>query len=104
MGFFHAGQANVQTTETVTEAGMVDAQTMQQGGVKISQVDGLLGNVVGEVVGATLFNAPFNAAACHPAGKAAAMMVAAGTGVAESALAEGGAAKFGHKQHQRIFQ
>ena len=83
---------------------MVDAQAVEHRGVQVAEVDGVFGDVVAEVVGAAVFDTGLDAGAGEPDGEAASVVVAAGVGVAQCALAKNSAAEFGEKHHERIFE
>ena len=102
--FFDAGEFGVEAAEGVGELLVVDAEAVEHRGVQVAEVDGVLGDVVAEVVGLAVFDAGLHAGAGEPDGEAAAVMVAAGVGVAERALAEDGAAEFGDEDDERVFE
>ena len=57
MRFFDAGEADVEAAEGVGEAVVVDPEDVQHRGVQVAEVDGVLGDVVAEVVGAAILDA-----------------------------------------------
>ena len=54
----HVGQAEVAALEVVGQPGVVDPQQMQDRGVQVVDVDGVLDDVVGEVVGLAVASCP----------------------------------------------
>ena len=72
-----AGQADVEAAELVREARVVDPEAMQDRGVEVPQVDGVLRDVVAEVVGGAVLDAGLDAATGEPDGEGAAVVVAA---------------------------
>ena len=70
------GEAVVAALEAVGEAGVVEAEQMQGGGVQVVDVDGILDDVVAEVVRLAVDVAAFHARAGHPDAEAARVMVA----------------------------
>ncbi len=83
---------------------MLNAETMQNGGVQVAQVYGILGNVVTEIVTGTVGNAGLDAATSQPYGKAPTVMIATAARITKLALAEDRSAEFGEEQYQGIFQ
>ena len=65
---------------------MVDAKQMQDGGVQVSYVHGVGRDVVAELVGGSVGMSCLHAAARHPHGEAAGMVVAPGLGAVPLAL------------------
>ena len=63
---FNAGQSKIQTLETVAELLMVDPHEMHNRGVKVSNVNGILGHVVAEIVSCAVCCAGFHTTAGHP--------------------------------------
>src|SRR5687767_1568663 len=62
----HVGEAEVAALESERELLVIDAEAMQERGVKIVNVDRVLDNVVTEVVRLAERNAAFDTAARHP--------------------------------------
>jgi hypothetical protein len=77
---------------------------VQDGGVEVVDVDGILGDVVAELVGARRRCAGLDAAAGHPDGEAAGMMIAAVVGRGELALGVVGAAEFAAPDHEGVVE
>src|ERR1051326_4062334 len=77
---------------------------MENGRVKIADVDGVLDDVVGHFVGLAMDKTGLHAAAGHPDGETAGMMVAAIIFLGELALAINGAAKFTAPNDQRVLE
>src|SRR5205823_4674017 len=70
------GEPEVAALEPVRQLGVVDPQAVQHGGVQVVDVDGVLDDVVPEVVGLAVGDAGLDAAAGQPHGKAARVVVA----------------------------
>ena len=104
VSFFDAGEFAVEAAEGVCELFVVDAEDVEHRGVEVAEVDWVLGDVVAEVVGAPVLDAGFDAGASEPDGEAAAVVIAAGVGVAESALAVNSTTELGKEQNQRIVE
>src|SRR5262245_12517886 len=87
-------QAEVAAAEIVGEALVVNAEAVEDGGVEVIDVDGVLGDVVAEVIGAAVDNAGLDAGAGKEVGEAARVMVAAKQAADKIPLAVRGAAEF----------
>ena len=83
---------------------MVEAQELQDRGVEVADVDGVFDDVVGEVVGFAVDRAAFDAAAGHPHGEAAGVMVAAVVFFAEAALGVDRAAELAAPDDERVVE
>ena len=70
----HVGEAEVAACVAVGEAGVVDAELMEEGGMQVVDFDGVFDGVFAGVVGLTMDMAGLEAAACDPDGEAVAMM------------------------------
>jgi len=101
MGMLHAGEALVKALETVGEAFVVDAEAVEEGGIEVADVDGLVGDVVAKVVGFAVGGATFYTATGQPHAEAAAMVVAA---IAEFALTVGSTAEFTSPDDESVFE
>ena len=53
MVWFHAGQAEVESLKTEGETSMINAHELQDGGLQIVHVNGVLGDVKAELIGLT---------------------------------------------------
>src|SRR5262249_20305640 len=104
MGLLDPGELHVEAAELVGEARVVDPEAVQHGGVQVAEVDRVLGDVVGEVVGGPILHAAPNPAPGEPDAEAAAVVVAPHARVAELPLAEGGAAELGGEEDERIVE
>src|SRR4051794_22774484 len=85
-GRLDAGQALVEALVPHREALVVEAEQLEDGGVEVADVDGVLDDVVAEVVRLAVDRAALDAAAGHPHGEAARVMVAAVVGLRQPAL------------------
>ena len=83
---------------------MVEAQEVQDRGVPIAEVDGVFDDVVGEIVGLAVDRAAFDAAAAHPDGEAARMMIAAVVLLRQAALRIDRAAEFAAPDDERLVE
>ena len=66
---------------------MVDTHEVQDGGVQVVHMHGILGDVVAEVVGLAVRGARLHAAARHPHGEATRVVITAGFRAVPLALA-----------------
>ena len=73
----HVGQAEIASLEFVRQFFMIDAQQMQHRGMQVMHVNRIVENVVAVVVGFSIGNARFDAAAGQPDRKAPGMVVPA---------------------------
>ena len=83
---------------------MIDAEEMQDGGVQVVHVHGILGHVVAEVVGLAVTGAGLHAAAGHPHGEATRVVVATGFGAVPLALAGDAAAELASPHDERVLE
>src|SRR3954468_1384675 len=100
----YVGQAVVAALEAVDQLLVVDAHAVQERGVEVVDVDGVLDDVVAIVVGLTENGARLDAAARGPEGEAAAVLVAAVVVLGELALAVDGSAELPAPHHQRLVE
>ena len=100
-GRFDAGEAEVEALRLEGEALVVDAKQVQHGGVEVADLNRVLDDVVGEVVGLALERATFHAAAGEPHREAARVMVAAVVFVREAALRVDRATELATPNHNR---
>ena len=99
------------------EAGVIDAELVQDGGVEVMDVDGTGGefflggidglaigteDVVAVIVGGSVGHTGLNAAAGHPSGEAARVVIATVVILGELALGIGGAAEFAAPDDERV--
>src|SRR5258706_33898 len=77
---------------------------MQDGGVKVTNVDGVLGDIVGHLVGLAVDKACFDSRSRHPEAEATRVVVAAIILFRELTLAVNGAAEFSTPNHQGVFK
>ena len=76
MGRFDAGEFGVEALEFEGQALMVESEEMENGGVKVADVDAVFGGVKPEVVALAQSKARLNAAAGKPISERVRMMVA----------------------------
>lgn len=86
LGGFDAGELLVEALIFEGELVVVDSELVKDGGVEVADVDGVLGDVVAEVVGLAIDFATFDAAASHPHGEGARVVIAAVVCFGEGAL------------------
>lgn len=82
----HAGEFLVEAAVGVDEAVVVDAHLLEDGGVEVAEVGGVLGDVPAEVIGLAVDVAGLDAGAGQPDREAAAVVVAAGGSALRVAL------------------
>ena len=100
----YAGESHVETLEFIAQATVVDAQTVQDGGIQVVDVNGVFDDVVTKVVGLAIDHAGLDSAAGHPDGKTLRMMVAAIVFTGEITLAVDGPAKLSTPDNESIFE
>src|SRR4029079_9923917 len=86
------------------EALVVHAHRLQQGGVEVVDVHGVTGDVVSKVIRFAIDHAFLNAAAGHPDGEAAGVMVASEIAGRDVALAVGGTSEFAAPNDERFVE
>ena len=62
----HIGQAEMAALVEIGEAGVIESHQVQDRGMEVVNVDGILGDVVAEVIGRAVDDAGFHATAGHP--------------------------------------
>jgi len=65
-GWFDAGELLVEALVIEGELVVINSQLVKDGGVKVADVDGILGDVVAEVIGLAVNLSAFDAATGHP--------------------------------------
>ena len=83
---------------------MVDAQAMQHGRIQVVDVNRFIDHVVAEVIGFTVNNPRFDAAAGHPFGVATGVVISAVIGLGQATLAIDRSAKLTTPDHERVIQ
>src|SRR5437773_3105390 len=71
----HVGEADVAALVFKSEPGVVDSEAMQNRRLQVVDVDRILRDVVGVIVGVAMDDSRLDATASHPHGKAAWMVV-----------------------------
>src|SRR5919108_6384854 len=99
-GLLDACQALIQSLIAHREPAVVEAQQMQDRGMEVADVHGVLDDVVGEIVGLAVDRSGPGAAAGHPHGEAARVMIAAVVLMAQAALGVNGPAKLTSPDHE----
>ena len=102
------GEAELAALVAEGEALVVDAEEVQQGGIEVVDVDGILGDGVSEFVGLAVDVPGLGAAAGHPDGIGFLVVVTAGLGaslaVAAGSLGHRGATKLGIPDNERVLK
>ena len=101
----YIGEAIPAALVFVGESFVVDAKQVQQGGLKVMDVNGVLGGVHTKGVAGTIGDARPHAAAGHPSREGVRVMIAAPLlAVFHVALQKGRAAKFTAPNDERVIQ
>jgi len=66
LGFFDAGEADVQALEFYAEAFVIDAEEVEHGGMEVGYFDWIFDGVVAEFVGGAVGGPALDAAAGQP--------------------------------------
>ena len=74
--WFDTGKALIKTLKFERQLFVVNSQTVQDGGIQVTDVNGIFNDVVAIVVRLAVLNSTLNTAAGHPDGEAAAVVVA----------------------------
>src|SRR2546421_12894615 len=98
------GETEVATLEPVGQLFMIDAEAMEDRGVKVMNVHGIHRHVVAKLVGFAVTEAGLHAASGHPDRITPAVMVAAVVVLFNFALAIGGPSEFTAPNDQRVVQ
>ena len=101
---FDTGEAFFEALVGEGESFVIDAETMKHGGVEIANVHGILGDVVGMGIGLAKVHTGLDAAAGHPDGEGAAVMISAVIVFGEFALGVDGATKFATPDDKRFIE
>src|SRR5437879_3437797 len=75
IGFFDTSQPLIQALELIGEEPMINSQAMENGGIDVADMNRIFGDVVAEIVRLAVNHPAFDAAASHPHGEAARMMI-----------------------------
>ena len=71
----HIGQAEVSAAVAIGQAFVIETQQVQDRGVQVVDVDGVLGGHVAELIGVAVGETTFHAAAGEPHREASAVMI-----------------------------
>ena len=88
----------------IGETLVVDAHEVQDGGVEVVHVHGILGDVVTEIIGLAVTGAGLAAATGHPHGEATRMVVATGFGAVPFTLACDAAAELAAPDDEGVLE
>src|SRR5205814_1253274 len=98
------GQFLFEPLEFVSEFVVVDAQAVKNGGIEVAHVHRVLHHVVAVVVGLAKRKSGSRAAAHHPCGKTAWMVIAPIVLLRQSTLAVDRPSEFSRPNHQRVVE
>ena len=104
MGFFDACETDVEALVFYTEALVVDPKQVENGGIQVANVNGILDDVVAEIIGGAVDDSTFDSGSCHPDAEAAWMVIAAIVGFGETALAIDRASEFAAPNNQGVVE
>ena len=99
-----AGEPHVQPLRLERQAAVIDAQTVQDGGIHVVNVNGVLDDVVAEIVRLSVADALLDAAAGHPYREAARVMIAAVILARQLALTISRPTKLSAPHNQRLIE
>ena len=100
----HIGKTEVSPLIAVCQAGVVDTQEMQGGGVEVVNMHGILDDIVTEVVGFTEHVTAFDAGTGHPDTKATRMMVPTVIISSEISLGKDGPSELPTPDDESVFE
>ena len=100
----HIGEAKVTTQILECQLLVSDPKTVQDGGLKVVNVDRVSGDVVAVIVRLSQDHARFHAATSHPHGKAAGVVIAAVIVLSQWTLAINRSAELPSPNHQSVVQ
>ena len=83
---------------------MVDPQLMQDRGIEIVHMHGILDDVVTEVIGLAISHPTSNASTRHPGRKTSRMMISTVLIPLDFSLSKGGTSEFSPKDHQGLIE
>ena len=83
---------------------VVDAKQVEHGGVKVAHVNGVLNDVVTEIIGLAVMHTALDSSAGKPAGEATGMVITPIIGACDIALAIHGASEFSDAHNQGIIE
>ena len=100
----HIREPELAALEAIGEAFVVDAEAMQDGGLEVVDVHGVLLGIEAEVVGSTVGHAGLDAAAGHPEGEDLAVVVSSVFLAIGAALGVRGAAELSAPDDERFVE
>src|SRR6266705_160388 len=101
---FDAGEPHVEALHFVSQPFVIDAEAVQNRRIQIVNMNRVFHDVVAKLVSSTVDDAGLDAAARHPDGEAARMMIAAVVLAREFALAVNGPAELASPDNQCVFK
>ena len=87
LGLLYPGEALIEALVFHGEPFVIVAEEVEDGGVEIADVEGILDDIIAEVVGLPVDGTALASTARHPHGEATWMVIAAVVRLAEAALA-----------------
>ena len=100
----HVSQTVIPPLEFVSQLFMIDAQAVQNCGIQIMHGQGVLSDVITEVIGLTECHARFHSASGCPDGEATGMMITTVIGGRQCSLTIDGATKFTRPDNECVIQ
>ena len=98
---FHIGEAKVAAVVEVRKPFVVEAEQVEDGGVEIVGVHGVINRLEADLIGGAVGHAAFHAAAGEESGEGPVMMLAPGV---ISGAVKGRAAELGGPHHERVVE
>src|SRR5262249_12667424 len=98
----HVGQPALDAVVVERQALVIDAEQVQDGGVKIVNIDRILRGLPAYVVGRSVGDAVFQPSAGQPNAEGVGIVVAAGAGLVARAFGVGRAAELGVEDDERV--
>ena len=100
----HSGEALVESEVAVGEAFVINTQGLQDGGVEVVHMNGVLQNIVSVFIRFTVLESSLEASTGHPHREASPMVVASVVVLGQFALRINGSAKFASADHDRVLE
>lgn len=102
--FLDTGEFLIQPEKRERKPSVVDTQLVQDRGIEVPNMNGILNHVVAEVISRAVRDAAFDSAAGHPRGEAARMMIAAIVTFSQLTLTKSRPTKLATENNQRVIQ
>lgn len=104
LGWLHAGELLIQSLVFESEVIVIESQLVEKRCVKIADMDGVLGDVVAEVIGIAVDQTAFDTATGHPHCEGTWMVVATVVRFGERSLGVNRAAEFTAPDDEGVFE